>query len=260
MSAKVGATVYKYIGLQPSSVTSGSATSPYFGDPYTGEGAFLFNPGFATGYSGYGTSSTLPGYGSVGYPVNQVGLDHLLVLELPFQFDFKIYKLDARVFGDFAYNLDGSARATAAQQAYTYYLSQSLSSTVKAAPYSAQTQDVKAYQIGLALASSGNLGMVYGSNVKKHGWELRTYWQHIEQYALDPNILDSDFFEGRENLEGIYVAAAYGITDNLIATFRYGHASRINDNLGTGGSNQDIPYVNPISAYEIFQFDLTFNF
>jgi hypothetical protein len=53
---------------------------------------------------------------------------------------------------------------------------------------------------------------------------------------------------------------AYGLTDNFVATFRYGHASRINDNLGTGGSNQDIPYVNPVSSYELFQFDLTFNF
>ena len=260
ISAKVGATIYKYIGLQQSSVTLGSPLSPYYGDPYVGEGASLLNPGFAPGYSGYGTSSTLPGYGSLGYPVNQVGLDHLLVLELPFQFDFKIHKLDARVFGDFAYNLDGAARAETAQQAYTYYLSQSLNSTVKAAPFSAQTQDVKAYQIGLALASSGNLGMVYGSNVKKHGWEVRTYWQHIEQYALDPNILDSDFFEGRENLEGIYAAVAYGLTDNFVATFRYGHASRINDNLGTGGSNQDVPQMNPISRYQLFQADATLRF
>jgi hypothetical protein len=89
---------------------------------------------------------------------------------------------------------------------------------------------------------------------------VRAYWQHIEQYALDPNLLDSDFFEGRANLEGIYTALAYSLTDNTIATLRYGYATRINDQLGTGGSNQDIPQVNPITHYNIFQVDLTFRF
>ena len=95
---------------------------------------------------------------------------------------------------------------------------------------------------------------------RKHAWEVRTYWQHIEQYALDPNLLDSDFFEGRANLQGFYAAAAYGLTDNVIGTIRYGYAQRINDKLGTGGSNQDIPQMNPISRYNIFQVDLTLRF
>ena len=71
-----------------------------------------------------------------------------------------------------------------------------------------------------------------------------------EQYALDPNLLDSDFFEGRGNLQGIYTAFAWGLTDNIIATVRGGYASRIDNKLGTGGSNQDIPQVNPISRYQ----------
>ena len=95
---------------------------------------------------------------------------------------------------------------------------------------------------------------------KKNTWEFRTYWQHVEQYALDPNLLDSDFFEGRGNLEGIYTALAYSFTDNVIATFRYGYASRINDKLGTGGSNLDIPQMNPIQHYNLLQLDLTLRF
>ena len=54
-SAKVAATVYQYTGLQRSSINSGSALAPYYGDPYVGEGAYLLNPGSAAGYSGYGT-------------------------------------------------------------------------------------------------------------------------------------------------------------------------------------------------------------
>jgi hypothetical protein len=101
---------------------------------------------------------------------------------------------------------------------------------------------------------------VYGTASRKHAWEFRTYWQHVEQYSLDPNLIDSDFFEGAENLQGIYTAAAYSFTDNLIGTIRYGYASRINNKLGTGGSDQDIPQVNPISEYKLFQADLTFRF
>jgi len=271
VSAKVAATLYNYIGLQASSATT--AESPYFGDPYIGEGAYYYYAGTsgvhpAPGYSGYapgqvfnGGSST-GGYGSVGFPFNQVGLDHLLVLELPFELNFKISRLDARVFGDFAYNLEGGQRAEAAANAYQTILATEVqpNGDAVATNFPAQTHDVKAYQIGFEIGSQDSLGLVNGTPSRKHSWELETYWQHIEQYSLDPNLLDSDFFEGRENMEGVYVALAYGLTDNLIATFRYGHANRINNLLGTGGSNQDIPQINPINAFDIYQLDFTFKF
>ncbi len=258
--AKVAATIYQYIGLQRSSVNSGSSLAPYFGDPYVGEGANLLIPGYSSGYAGYGTSSTLPGYGSSGYPINQVGLNNLLVLEMPFEFDFKIHRMDAKVFGDFAYNLEGAQRAKAAAAAYTQYLANGLNSSVSSSPFSPQTHDVKAYQIGFAIASSGNLGLLSGAHVQKHAWELSTFWQHTEQYALDPNILDSDIFEGRENMQGICVALAYAFTDNLVGSVRYSHADRINNQLGTGGSNQDIPQMNPINNFDLLQVDLGVKF
>jgi hypothetical protein len=59
---------------------------------------------------------------------------------------------------------------------------------------------------------------------------------------------------------GIYAALAYGLTDNMIMTARYGYANRINNKLGTGGANQDIPQINPIDHYSILQLDLTFRF
>jgi len=115
-------------------------------------------------------------------------------------------------------------------------------------------------QVGFAIGNRGSLGLVNNTVSRKYGWELRTYWQHVEQYALDPNLLDSDFFEGRANLEGIYASAAYGLGRNVVGTVRYGHANRINDKLGTGGSNQDIPQINPILHYQILQLDLSWRF
>lgn len=267
-SAKVAATLYNYIGLQQSSINDQAALSPYFGDPYIGEGAYYLyggsTYGYAPGYSGYGNSPPITAYGyqSANFPFNQVGLNHLLVLEVPFQFNFKIRSLDAQFFGDVAYNLEGAQRAEDAAAGYQAVATARANNNLPVQPhtFSPQKNDDKAYQIGFDIASRGSLGLVTGKTSRRHAWEIKTYWQHIEQYALDPNLLDSDFFEGRANMEGIYVAAAYGLTDNFIATFRYGHADRINDLLGTGGSNQDLPQMNPINQYDLFQVDMTFRF
>ena len=181
-------------------------------------------------------------------------------LEVPFEFNFRLKNLDARFFGDFAYNFEGRQRAEAAASAYAAYLENQNPTPATISGFAPQTDDSKAYQVGFAIGNHDSLGLVYGTTSRKNAWEVRTYWQHVEQYSLDPNLVDSDFFEGAENLQGVYAAIAYGFTDNLIGTFRYGYASRINDKLGTGGSDQDIPQVNPISQYQLFQVDLTFRF
>ncbi len=258
LSTKIGATIYQYYGLKQSSASGG--VSPFYGDPYVGEGSYA-GPGTGTinGYSGYPNSSSLPGNMSLGYPNNQVGLNHLLVLEVPWEINYRFKWLDARLFGDFAYNFEGGKRAEDAAAGYKEYL------TVAGAPpsfqpFSPQTDQNHAYQIGFAIGSHDALGLVNGTTSKKNAWELRTYWQHVEQYAVDPNIVDQDFFAGALNLEGIYVAAAYSFSDNYIITARYGHASRINDKIGTGGTGQDIPQINPVKDYDLFQADLTFRF
>ncbi|HLX95240.1 MAG TPA: putative porin, partial [Verrucomicrobiae bacterium] len=267
-SAKIAATLYTYTGLQRSTVNSVGSLSPYFGDPYIGEGAYYLYggvpPNTAVGVSGYSPGqqfNSLPGYASVSFPMNQVGLNHLSVVEVPFEFNFKISRLDAQVFGDVAYNLQGSQRAQDAAAAYQAVLAAQINPPSLPHSFPAQTHDVKAYQIGFDLASPGSRGLVYGTTSRKNTWEFRTYWQHTEQYALDPNLPDTDFFEGAQNLEGIYAALAYAFSDNFIGTFRYGHANRINNLLGTGGSDTgDIPQINPINTYDIYQVDLTFRF
>jgi hypothetical protein len=240
---------------------------------YTGTGR-LTNT--VAGFGDYfvGTSTVTPGspvVGSSGYPsgpndgfmFNQTGINDLLVLDFPFEVNFKIAGFPARVFGDFAENLDGSQRALHATEAGANALINYSGGYTVAIPN--QPYDNKAYQFGLAIGSGNDLGLVYGTDtrepyLKRRAWEFRTYWQHVEQYALDPNLLDSDFFEGRGNMQGFYSAVAYGFTDAVILTLRYGYASRINNKLGTGGSNLDAPQVNPINNYQVLQADLTFRF
>jgi hypothetical protein len=166
--------------------------------------------------------------------------------------NFKIGALDARAFGDFSINLDGDNRARAAYHAGTAI------GGAGVFPGGVQLNQDEAMQAGLAVGN--NLGLVYGTTPKKGTWEARAYWQHVEQYALDPNLLDSDFFEGRGNLEGIYSAFAYSVTDGIISTVRYGWAQRIDDKLGTGGYNADLPLPNPINKYQIVQVDVTWKF
>lgn len=207
-------------------------------------------------YTGVGSANGLnhpfSGQGLNGINVNtngynQNGINDLLILETPAEVNFKVGRYNARVFGDFAYNFQGDDRARAA-----------FATTPAAGGLThAYAGENKAYQAGVGF---GNLGLVYGQTSKKNTWEARAYWQHVEQYAADVNLLDSDFFEGRANLEGVYSAFAYSFTDNIIGTVRYGYAHRINNELGTGGQNPDLPILNPIKNYHIIQLDLTWRF
>jgi hypothetical protein len=246
MSAKVAPVLYVYTGHgnppAPNTVNPNLTSGIYY--PFVGQGDRAGTP----------TAGLNDQY-------NQIGIDNLLVLEIPAEFDFKIYHMpllgtvQARVFGDLAYNLEGDDRARAA------YASQPLAFP---SGHAVTGQDW-AYQVGIGFGSDGPVygptqGLVYGSTSKKGTWETRFYWQHVDQYALDVNLMDADFFEGRGNLQGFYVSFAYGISDAIIGTVRYGNANPINNTLGTGGSNPDLPALNPIRNYQIVQADLTWRF
>ena len=244
---KVAPALCNYIG-GPRNITAAPTDNPDFGGTFVGQG------GSATpGYSGYNVGDY------DGFYANQTGINDLFVLDIPFELNFKRKSCDLRLFGDYAQNLDGAARAEAAytQSRSSVYTANQTPITAIASP---QTHDNKAYQVGVAIGSTNSLGLVNGSSAGRHAWEVRTYWQHVEQYSLDPNLIDTDFFSGDENMQGIYAAVAYGFTGNFIGTFRYGYASRINDKLGTGGSGQDIPQMNPINEFQLIQVDLTVKF
>jgi hypothetical protein len=239
ISLKFAPVLYNYTG-----VGSTNKNNPYFGpgNVYNGQGLFGLNGNGVVG----------------GVTLNQGAINNLLVLEIPAELNFKVGRYNARLFGDFAYNLSGDDRARAAAQSFppksvTDPISGKTSVVGLSHPYTGQD---KAYQVGVAF---GNLGLVYGQTSKKHTWEARAYWQHTEQYAVDANLIDSDFFE-RANLEGVYSALAYSITDSIIGTFRYGYAHPINKDLGTGGNNPDLFVLNPINNYHLLQFDLTWRF
>ena len=160
---------------------------------------------------------------------NQVGINSLLVLEVPAEFGFKIGELPVRIFGDFAVNFDADDRAAAAG-------------------HPDKGDQRYAYQIGLGI----------GQLKAKHDWQLQAFWQHTEQYSLDPNLVDSDFFDSRINMEGVVVQGGYALTDAIVFNLSYGYGRRADKTLGTGGVG-DIG-INPLDKYQIFQADLNVKF
>lgn len=160
---------------------------------------------------------------------NQTGIDNLLVFDMPVEFGWNIGEIPFRIFGDFAVNLDADDRALAAGHP--------------------EAEDERyAYQLGLGI----------GKIKAKHDWELKGWYQHTEQYALDPNLVDSDFFDSRINMEGFVLQAGYALSDAVIFNLSYGYGEQADDRLGTGGIG-DIA-LNPLRKYQIFQADLNVKF
>jgi polyhydroxyalkanoate synthesis regulator phasin len=246
VSFKVAPVLYSYVG-------HGNSSAGFYG-PFVGQGiggwtySTTFSPTSPNTTASSIPGSGVPGSSTYGESYNQTGINNLEIIEFPMELNFKLWRLDAKLFGDYSLNLQGDDRARAAYAA----------GGAAAFPGGVQLDQAQAMQFGLAVGN--NLGLVYGTTSKKGTWEARAYWQHVEQYALDPNLLDSDFFEGRGNLQGLYAALAYSFTDAMIGTVRYGVAERIDNQLGTGGYNADLPLPNPINRFQMMQADLTLRF
>src|SRR5216110_910313 len=163
---------------------------------------------------------------------NQTGINSLLVFDVPMEVGWKAWGLPMRIFGDFATNFEGDERATAAGQP-------------------GQGSQRYAYTAGLSV----------GQLKKKKDWQLDLWYQHSEQYALDPNLIDDDWFNAQLNMHGIGATAAYNFSAAVNLTLNYGYAWWYNHNLGTGGNVGSLAIAtNPTSQYQWFTADLNVKF
>ena len=160
---------------------------------------------------------------------NQTGINSLLVFDIPAEIGWKIGKIPMRIFGDFATNFEADDRATAAG-------------------HPDKGGDRYAYQIGLGI----------GQLKRKHDCQIDAWWQHQDQYALDPNLIDNDLFDAQLNLQGVGVRAGYMLADAIVLNLTYGYGWRVDESLGTGGTG-DIG-INPLDQYQLFQADLSVKF
>jgi hypothetical protein len=187
---------------------------------YTGNGD-TFNTHFVGGDETFSNSDSLA--------TNQTGINSLLVLDVPMEIGWKIGDLPMRIFGDFAVNLEADDRAAAAG-------------------HPDKGDQRYAYQIGLGI----------GQLKEKGNWQVNAFWQHTEQYSLDPNLVDSDIFDSRINMEGVGVTAGYMLSGAVFLNLTYAYGWRSDNSLGTGGIG-DIG-INPLDQYQIFQADLNLKF
>src|SRR5215472_7395223 len=163
---------------------------------------------------------------------NQTGINSLLVFDVPVEFGWKAWGIPMRIFGDFATNFEGDERASAAGQP-------------------GQGSQRYAFQAGLGI----------GQLKKKGDWQIDLWYQHTEQYALDPNLIDDDIFNAQENIHGIVAQAAYNLTSGVNFQLRYAHGWWYNHNLGTGGNLGNITIAtNPTNEYNLFMAELNLNF
>lgn len=163
---------------------------------------------------------------------NQTGINSLLVFDMPVEFGWKAWGIPMRIFGDFATNFEGDDRASAAGQP-------------------GQGSQRYAYQAGLGI----------GQLKKRGDWQINIWYQNIQQYALDPNLIDDDIFNAQENMHGIAAQASYNLTAAVNLQLTYAHGWWYNHNLGTGGNVGSLAIAtNPTNEYNFFTADLNINF
>jgi hypothetical protein len=179
-------------------------------------------------YTGNGNTFNIHFSGDPGG--NQTGINSLLVFDIPAEIGWKVGKIPMRAFGDFATNFEADDRATAAGH-----------------PGGG----------GQRYAYEGGLGI--GQLKKKHDWQMEAYWMHQEQFALDPNLIDTDLFNSLLNQQGVVVTAGYMLADAVFFNVTWSYAWRINGSYGTGGVPDAIT-INPEDQYQLFQANLNFKF
>jgi Putative porin len=179
---------------------------------------------------------------------NQTGINSLLVFDVPMEFGWKAWGIPMRIFGDFATNFEGDDRANAAVQPGP---PATPPGTPAAQPGPGHGSQRYAFQAGLGI----------GQLKKKGDWQIDLWYQQIQQFALDPNLIDDDIFNAQENMHGIAVQATYNFTAAVNLQLTYAHGWWYNHNLGTGGNVGSLAIAtNPTAEYNFFTADLNFKF
>ncbi|MEI8197429.1 MAG: putative porin [Phycisphaerae bacterium] len=162
---------------------------------------------------------------------NNTGIDDLAVVVVPVELAFPVPGLHVpgKGCGEFVVNTSAKQRADAALLS------------------GYENQDM-AYQFGASI----------GSSKKKHDWLVKAYWPHTELFALDPNLVDSDLFDGRLNMQGAVTSAQYLLTDFLTLGVTYANAHAINASLPVLSGTGDLK--GNLRNYNLFQADLNWKF
>jgi polyhydroxyalkanoate synthesis regulator phasin len=166
---------------------------------------------------------------------NVYGTNNLQILEVPGELTYKYNdSIGVKLYGDYVVNLDADARSVAANNA------------------GVGKGDDTAWLLGLEVKSQA------GKKEAKGDWNAKVWYQETGVYALDPNAVDSDFFDSKINVKGAVFKAQYAASANTFVNFAYGHGSRYNGNVGVTGVKGDTEYN--FTSFDLLQLDLTYKF
>ena len=206
----------------------------------------------AVGYYNY-TANNLNSYGGAFVPVTgkntftpaAVGVNDLAILDIPMEVDYMVSQnIGVRPYAEYAYNTNGSDRQRASGVA--------------------GSNDDTAWLVGISVGSAKDLKSFAGKKMAKGDWNANLWYQSVGVYALDPNSVDTDIFDGRVNMEGTSLKAQYNIEDNIALNFTGAWGDRKNDQYGAmSGNKVDIKYGSTdaaITKYNLYQFDVTYKF
>jgi hypothetical protein len=184
------------------------------------------------------TGTTAPSTG------NAIGTNNLEIWEVPAELSYKLSTSNTlRLYGDWAYNADAGKRADLAAARTTGATATALSD--------ARGEDT-AWLLGVGFASQADKKAQAGD------YSARIWYQETGIYALDPNAVDSDFFDSKLNMKGTVLKGEYLATDNVFINMAYGHATRNNKTVVTAGVSGDTGFN--LKDYDLLQLDLTYKF
>ncbi len=179
-----------------------------------------------------------------GLGTNPLATNDLQIIEIPAEISFKTDgNIGYKVFGDYAYNIDGNDRYKAA-------LANSTGAT-NTAIRKAGNDDV-AWMLGVGIDSKQD------KKPKQGDWSAKLWYQDVGVYSIDPNTPDSDFMDSRVNMKGIVFKSEYNLRDNVFVNFSAGKAKRKDTAISAVGSGNDISLN--IDDYQLYQLDMTYKF
>lgn len=161
---------------------------------------------------------------------NQTAINNLFVFDVPVTYTTTLSDGKAlSVFGDFAYNFDGKDRAR---------------------KYGRADLDSEVY--------AWQLGTQYGKAKLKGEWDAKVFYQQSGLFALDNNLVDSDLFESRTNIEGVVLNANYQLSDAVTFTVTYAKGkTKDKSAISAGAGDIGIP---TFKDYNLLQLDFVAKF
>lgn len=163
-------------------------------------------------------------------PSNMTAINNLFVVDVPVEFSTSLPNGAAfRAFGDIAYNIDGKDRARKFGRADL-------------------DNESWAWQAGVQ----------YGKAKLRGEWDLKVFYQQTGLVALDPNLVDSDLFDSRVNIEGAVVGLNYQLTDAITFTATYANGKTKDKSAISAGSGD--MGTTAFKDYNLLQLDVVAKF